>query len=256
MRLIVGLGNPGQSYDHNRHNIGFMAVDAIARRHNFSPFRPRFKGYVSEGSLGGQKLLLLKPQTYMNKSGDCVGQAMRFYKIPSENISVIYDELDLAPFKIKVKTGGGAAGHNGIRSLSQHIGPSFERIRLGIGHPGDKSLVHNYVLGDFAKSEQRDLIELLDAVADTIEWIARGDGPRFMTELARVRSGNSQSNQKIISPALKSFDKKTNLSPVEQKVTIDASRTAAEITGKKPRSMAEALKTLFSAGRPDSENKD
>ena len=141
MFLLVGLGNPGRSYAHNRHNIGFMAIEAIGRRHGFSPVRSRFSGLVSEGVIKGERTLLLQPQTYMNESGRSVGEAARFHKIALENIIVLHDELDLAPAKCRIKTGGGVAGHNGLRSISAHIGNDYKRVRLGIGHPGDKSLV-------------------------------------------------------------------------------------------------------------------
>ncbi|HRY03209.1 MAG TPA: aminoacyl-tRNA hydrolase, partial [Beijerinckiaceae bacterium] len=149
MLLFVGLGNPGRQYARNRHNIGFMAIEQIARAHNFAPFRARFQGRVSEGQIGGEKVILLEPETYMNESGRAVGEAARFYKIGLDGIAVFHDELDLAPGKCRVKIGGGAAGHNGLRSIDAHLGKDYRRIRLGIGHPGDKNLVHSYVLNDF-----------------------------------------------------------------------------------------------------------
>jgi peptidyl-tRNA hydrolase, PTH1 family len=152
--LFVGLGNPGAKYSGNRHNIGFMAVDAIVRRHAFSSWRKKFNSDMAEGKLGGEKVLVLKPQTYMNESGRAVGEAVRFHSIPLANVYVFYDELDLEPGKMRVKLGGGAAGHNGIRSIAAHITPEFKRVRLGIGHPGDKDLVMPHVLGDFAKSDR------------------------------------------------------------------------------------------------------
>lgn len=154
MRLFVGLGNPGGKYEQNRHNVGFMAVDRIAADHGFGPWRNKFQGAVAEGRLGTEKVLLLKPGTYMNKSGQSVGEAMRFFKLAPEDVTVFHDELDLAPGKCRVKTGGGLAGHNGLRSLDAHIGPAFQRVRLGIGHPGHKDRVSGWVLGDFAKAEQ------------------------------------------------------------------------------------------------------
>ena len=165
MLLFVGLGNPGREYNNNRHNIGFMAVDEIVRRHNFSSPKTRFQGLTCEGRLGSEKILILKPQTYMNLPGQSVGEAARFYKIPPEDIVVFHDELDIPATKIKFKTGGGNAGHNGLRSIDQHIGKNYHRIRMGIGHPGDKDRVHGHVLGDFAKADQKWLEQLLEAVA-------------------------------------------------------------------------------------------
>ena len=168
MYLLVGLGNPGSEYENNRHNIGFMAVDEIVRRHGFAPARKRFQGLIGEGSLAGRKVMALKPQTFMNESGRSVGAAARFYKLRPEQIVVIHDELDLAPGKLRVKQGGGLAGHNGLRSLAAHIGRDFRRIRLGVGHPGDKDRVLGHVLRDFAKSDDAWLDPLLDAIAAAV----------------------------------------------------------------------------------------
>lgn len=154
MLIIAGLGNPGSQYAGNRHNIGFMAVDAIQRRPGFSPWSKKFKALISEGELAGEKVLLIKPQTFMNLSGEAVGEAMRFYKLGPENLTAIYDELDLPAAKARIKTGGGHGGHNGVKSLDAHCGREYRRLRLGIGHPGAKELVHNHVLGDFAKVDQ------------------------------------------------------------------------------------------------------
>jgi PTH1 family peptidyl-tRNA hydrolase len=184
MQLWVGLGNPGAQYAMHRHNIGFMAVDAIAEVHGFAPPKRAFQGWVQEGRIGPEKILLLKPATFMNESGRAAGEAMRFYKLEPGQVSAFYDELDLAPFKVKVKTGGGAAGHNGIRSLDAHLGPDFRRVRLGIGHPGHKDRVTGYVLGNFAKAEMEPLTDLLGAVAAEAEWLARGDDARFMNDVA------------------------------------------------------------------------
>jgi PTH1 family peptidyl-tRNA hydrolase len=175
MLLFVGLGNPGRAYAKNRHNLGFMALEAIARRHGFPSARSRFQGLLSEGSIAGERVLLLEPQTYMNESGRSVGEAARFHKIPPSQIVVFHDELDLAPAKCRVKVGGGVAGHNGVRSVNAHIGNDFKRIRLGIGHPGDKALVHAYVLNDFAKSDQPWVEALCEAIADNAELIVKGD---------------------------------------------------------------------------------
>jgi peptidyl-tRNA hydrolase, PTH1 family len=174
MFLFVGLGNPGAKYERNRHNIGFMAVDAIVRRHGFSSWRKKFQAEIADALIAGEKVLVMKPQTYMNESGRAVGEAMRFHQIPLENVFVFYDELDLAAGKVRVKLGGGAAGHNGIRSIASHITPEFQRVRLGIGHPGAKELVQPHVLGDFAKSDKNWLLPLLDAVADNAEMLVDG----------------------------------------------------------------------------------
>ncbi len=185
MQLWVGLGNPGPSYAMHRHNIGFMALDAIAGVHDFPPPKRAFQGWVQEGRIGGEKLLLLKPGTWMNESGRAVGEAMRFYKLAPADVTVFHDELDLAPFKLKVKTGGGTAGHNGLRSTDAHIGAEFRRVRLGIGHPGHKDRVTGHVLGNFAKAELDDLTDLLGALAAEAGWLAAGDDVRFMNEVAR-----------------------------------------------------------------------
>ncbi|KAF2990552.1 aminoacyl-tRNA hydrolase [Methylocystis sp. MJC1] len=175
MLLFVGLGNPGRQYAKNRHNIGFMALEAIARRHGFATARARFQGLVSEGNIGGEKVLLLQPQTYMNESGRSVGEAARFHKIPVGDIVVFHDELDLAPAKCRIKVGGGVAGHNGLRSITAHVGNDYKRVRMGIGHPGDKALVHSYVLNDFAKSEEPWVEALCNAIADNAALLVKGD---------------------------------------------------------------------------------
>jgi len=186
MRLVVGLGNPGSRHAKNRHNIGFMAAAAIARRYGFPTFRSRFKGELSEGLIAAERRLLLLPQTFMNASGESVLAAMSFYKIPPGEIVVIHDELDLRPGKVRVKRGGGNAGHNGLRSIDAMIGPDYWRIRIGIGHPGIKELVHPYVLQNFPAEEMRFWVEpLADAVAETIPWLLDGAPDAFMSEVAR-----------------------------------------------------------------------
>jgi PTH1 family peptidyl-tRNA hydrolase len=185
MLLIVGLGNPGSQYALNRHNIGFMAADAIHRRHGFSPWRSKFQALVSEGKLAGRKTLLMKPQTYMNESGRAVSEAARFHKIPNADIVVMHDELDLPAAKIRMKTGGGHGGHNGLRSISAHIGEDYRRLRLGIGHPGSKELVHGYVLRDFAKVDGEWINPLLDAIADNAALLADGKDSTFGNRLHR-----------------------------------------------------------------------
>jgi PTH1 family peptidyl-tRNA hydrolase len=185
MLLIAGLGNPGPKYERNRHNIGFMAVDEIVRRHSFGAWRSRFQSMAAEGSIAGEKILILKPMTYMNESGRAVGEAVRFHKLSPEQVIVIHDELDLKPGKIRVKTGGGHAGHNGLRSIDAHIGSEFRRIRVGIGHPGDKSRVHGYVLSDFAKAELPVVERTVDAIAAHIGLLVEGDGNSFMSRTAQ-----------------------------------------------------------------------
>ncbi len=187
MLLLVGLGNPGPRHANNRHNIGFMALDEIVRRHSFGPWRLRFQGQLAEGRIGAEKVLALKPETYMNESGRAVGEAVRFYKLePAEQVVVIHDEIDLVPGKIKVKLGGGAGGHNGIRSLDQHIGREYRRVRLGVGHPGDKDLVHGYVLQDFHKEDAAWLEKLIPAVAEELPRLIEGDEGGFMSRVAHI----------------------------------------------------------------------
>ncbi|GAA6147631.1 aminoacyl-tRNA hydrolase [Pseudooceanicola nitratireducens] len=184
MQLFVGLGNPGGKYAANRHNIGFMALDRIAEDHGFAPWRSKFQAEVSEGVLNGEKTILLKPMTFMNLSGQSVGEAMRFYKLAPGDVTVFHDELDLAPGKLKVKMGGGHAGHNGLRSIHQHIGAEYQRVRLGIGHPGHKDKVAPYVLSDFAKAEQAWLDDLMRGIADGAGQLAKGDPAKFMNAVA------------------------------------------------------------------------
>lgn len=187
MKILAGLGNPGAKYARNRHNIGFMAVEAIAEAHGFGPWRSKFSGQVSEGRLGTEKVLLLKPETYMNVSGDSVRAAMAFFKLSPDDLIVLHDELDLAPGKVRNKSGGGHAGHNGLRSIDAHVGPAFTRVRLGIGHPGDKRLVSNYVLSDFAKADEDWLEPLLRGIADGAPALAAGDGAGFLNAVGLRR---------------------------------------------------------------------
>jgi PTH1 family peptidyl-tRNA hydrolase len=183
MRLLVGLGNPGARYAGNRHNIGFMAVEAIARRHGFPPWRRRFQGVATEGPLAGEKVLLLLPGTFMNESGLAVAEAAHFYKIGADDIVVFHDEIDLPPAKVRVKTGGGIAGHNGLRSISSHVGNDYRRVRIGVGHPGVKELVHNHVLSDFAKAERPWVEALCDIMADNAGLLAKGDDASFQNKV-------------------------------------------------------------------------
>jgi PTH1 family peptidyl-tRNA hydrolase len=183
MRLFVGLGNPGAKYQGNRHNIGFIALDVMARRHGFAPWRRRFQGETSEGTLDGERVVLLRPTTYMNESGRAVGEAMHFFKMTLSDISVFHDELELPPGKIRVKIGGGIAGHNGLRSISAHAGNDYRRVRMGIGHPGVKDLVHAYVLNDFAKAERPRFEALCDIVADNAGLLATGKDATFQNKV-------------------------------------------------------------------------
>ena len=183
MQLFVGLGNPGAKYARNRHNIGFLAVDEIARRHGFAPWRRRFQGETSEGSLDGERVILLKPTTYMNESGRAVQEAANFFKLGASEITVFQDELELPPAKVRVKVGGGIAGHNGLRSISSHIGNDYRRVRLGIGHPGLKELVHGYVLSDFAKDEASWVAALCEAIADSASLLATARDSTFQNKV-------------------------------------------------------------------------
>ena len=187
MQIWAGLGNPGAQYALHRHNVGFMAVDAIAEVHGFGPWTKKFRSLISEGPIGRHKVLLVKPQTFMNDSGDAVQQALNFYKLDEEALTVFHDELDLAPFKVKARVGGGLAGHNGLRSINASLGPDFRRVRIGIGHPGpgQKEKVTPYVLGNYHKLEMEELSDMLAAMASEAEWLADGDDVRFMSEIAR-----------------------------------------------------------------------
>jgi PTH1 family peptidyl-tRNA hydrolase len=183
MRLFVGLGNPGTRYSAHRHNIGYRVVDAIAQRHGIGPWRRRFQGVAAEGAMGGERVLLLKPETYMNDSGRSVAEAAHFYKLDVGDIVAFHDELDLPPAKLRVKVGGGVAGHNGLRSLTSHIGNEYRRVRIGIGHPGVKELVHSYVLNDFAKSDRAWVDALCGVIADNAELLVRGEDASFQNKV-------------------------------------------------------------------------
>ncbi|WP_319530365.1 aminoacyl-tRNA hydrolase [uncultured Cohaesibacter sp.] len=253
MYLLVGLGNPGPQYASNRHNIGFMVVDEIARVHNFGPWRRKFQGEVCEGQIGPHKALLLKPTTYMNESGRAVTEACRFYKIAPKDVFVFHDELDLAPGKVKAKLGGGVAGHNGLRSTSAHIGNEFHRVRLGIGHPG-RERVTQWVLGDFAKADREWLEPELDALAKAAPSLLEGDLGRFMTDYSQILSPPINGHKKP-----KSADKREPSSKggeaaagTSKQTSKEASKPAATPSGSAaedaaPRNaMAEALMRLVS----------
>ena len=239
MIIIAGLGNPGAKYQDNRHNIGFMAVDAIHRRHSFSPWSKKFKAEIAEGEIAGEKVLLMKPQTFMNLSGDSVGEAMRFYKLGPGDIVAVHDELDLPPGKVRLKTGGGHGGHNGLKSLDAHCGKDYRRLRLGIGHPGDKDRVHAHVLGDFAKVDRTWLDPLLDAIADNADMLVKGDDGKLMNKLALATGGKEEAEK----PAPKKAGdapQKTGQSHIRQARNSAQPKKLPE-TGP----MAEMLKRMF-----------
>ena len=209
MKLIAGLGNPGGQYENNRHNIGFMAVDVIAADHGFGPWKAKFQGQISEGRLGSEKVVLLKPETFMNRSGQSIGAAMRFFKLDPADVIVLHDEIDLAPAKVKVKSGGGHAGHNGLRSVHGHIGPDFVRVRLGVGHPGHKDAVPGFVLRDFPKADQEWLDNVLRGVSDGAANLVDADSSRFLNAVAqrvappRSGTGHRSPNPKPTPPVQK-----------------------------------------------------
>ncbi|MBW3096107.1 aminoacyl-tRNA hydrolase [Pseudohoeflea coraliihabitans] len=240
MMLIAGLGNPGAKYESNRHNVGFMAADAIARRHSFSPWSRKFRGEIAEGTLGGDKVLLLKPMTFMNASGEAIGEAMRFYKLQPENLFVLHDELDLAPGRVRVKTGGSHGGHNGLKSADSHCGNAYHRLRIGIGHPGDKARVHNYVLGNFSKADNDWLDPLLDAIADHVELLLDGQTSSFLNKLTLATREADLTQQPAQEPAPKSARKGGGQSHIRQ------ARTSRTIPAQPERGpMAEMLRKLF-----------
>ena len=235
MKLFVGLGNPGDTYARNRHNVGFVAVERIADRHRFGPWKRKFSGVAADGEIAGERVLLLKPDTYMNESGRAVGEAARFLKIGIADIIAFHDELDLAPGKLKVKTGGGNAGHNGLRSITQHVGNEFTRVRIGIGHPGAKELVHGWVLHDFARADAAWLNPLLDAIASAAGRLATGDQERFSTDVAQLL----QPERKAADTAVDRIGAATAPPP---KTTATTSHRAGERAAKRQNALAENLK--------------
>lgn len=244
MKLFVGLGNPGSAYERHRHNVGFMALDRIAERHGFAPWKKRFHGLVTDGPIGGRRVLLLKPQTYMNDSGQAVGEAQRYLKISEEDIYVFHDEIDLSPAKLKVKVGGGNAGHNGLRSISAHIGNEYARVRIGVGHPGSKDLVSHHVLHDFAKADTDWLDPMLDAMADAAGRLAAGDSARFLTDVARALQADKGSDKN----EQKSGDKPAAVAPAPR-TTAPVAHPAGERQSKRGSALAENLKKWLRGSR-------
>lgn len=243
MKLFVGLGNPGGEYARHRHNVGFMALDRIAEANNLGSWRRRFQGETAEGSIGSERVVLLKPMTYMNESGRAVGEAARFLKISPEDVYVFHDEIDLAPAKLKVKLGGGNAGHNGLRSISAHIGNEYNRVRIGVGHPGSKDAVAHYVLHDFAKAEYSWLDPMLDAMAEAASYLAKGDSARFLSQVA-LKTRDDDAPEEEAPPA-----------PAKAKPAKPAARgphPAGERQSKRATALAENLKKWL-AGRDDKE---
>ncbi len=240
MKLFVGLGNPGEKYARHRHNVGFMAIDRIASRHDAGPWRRRFQGETAELSLGGDRVVLLKPTTFMNESGRSVGEAQRFLKIPVSDVYVFHDEIDLAPGKVKVKAAGGNAGHNGLRSITAHIGNDYNRVRIGVGHPGVKEVVPHYVLHDFAKAEYEWLEPLLDAMVESARYLAHGDTARFLSHVARAEREDEEKPQKA------------SAAPLKKESAAPKSHPAGERAAKRAGALAENLKKWLS-GRSSKE---
>jgi peptidyl-tRNA hydrolase, PTH1 family len=240
MLLIAGLGNPGERYASNRHNIGFRVVDAIHRHHGFAPWRRRFQAEISEGAFGDDKVLLLKPQTYMNESGRAVGEAARFYKLTPANVLVIHDELDLNPGKIRLKTGGGSGGHGGLKSISAHIGEAYQRLRIGIGHPGAKELVNPYVLHDFSGEDRTWVLPLIDAIVDNAVLLAEGKDQTFANRVHLAMTPGDKA------PGDKAKDVRKD-SQAPRKAAITGEADTAEATPRGP--LARGLSRLFGGGR-------
>lgn len=215
MKLIVGLGNPGAKYARNRHNIGFMAVEKIAADHDFGPWKSKHQGSQNEGRFGSTRAVLLRPETFMNKSGDSVAAAMRFYKLEPEDVVVLHDELDLAPGKVKFKMGGGHAGHNGLRSIHSHLGPEYGRVRLGVGHPGHKDRVAGYVLSDFAKAEASWLDDVLRGISDGAAYLAEGDNAKFMNAVS-LRTAPARPSTGTKGPVKSASTKSAPDTPIKQ----------------------------------------
>jgi peptidyl-tRNA hydrolase, PTH1 family len=246
MKLFVGLGNPGSKYSRHRHNVGFMAVERIAERYAFGPWRKRFQGYACDGDLDGTKVLLLKPGTYMNESGRAVGEAARFLKLATSDIVVFHDELDLLPGKLKVKSGGGNAGHNGLRSITAHLDNEYARVRIGIGHPGVKELVQTWVLHDFSREDQDWLVPLLDAVADAAPRLAAGDASRFLTDVARTLEGGGSDDKSV--RRVKGAAETPPVAP-DRAAKSQSPHPAGEGAGKRATALAENLRNWLASRR-------
>ncbi len=244
MKLFVGLGNPGGEYARHRHNVGFMAVDRIAAEHGFGPWKRRFQGVTADGEIAGARVVLLKPQTYMNESGRAVGEAARFLKIAEENIVVFYDEIDLVPGKLKVKTGGGNAGHNGLRSISAHLGNDYVRVRIGVGHPGSKDLVAHWVLRDFAKADHAWLEPLLEAVAKSAGRLVKNDQSRFITDVLKLTTEEDT--------PMSRGPKKADKEPAPRARERATSHPEGEGAGKRENALAANLKKWLAGRKPKS----
>lgn len=238
MLLIVGLGNPGPKYANHRHNVGFMAVDEIHRHEGFPAWKAKFQALIAEGTIAGEKCMLVKPITFMNESGRAVGEIARFYKLTPEDVVVLYDELDLAPAKVRIKTGGGAGGHNGIRSIDAHLGKDYRRVRIGIGHPGQKNLVTNHVLGDFSKADAAWRDPLLDEIGRNADMLVKGDDAGFMNRLALATQSNEPSGARGQTSA--KAKKPKNKSHIRQ---ANKKSPAKNVPTSGP--MADMLKKLF-----------
>jgi len=238
--LIAGLGNPGPKYQNHRHNVGFLALDELHRHGSFSPWKKKFRGQTSEGMLDGQKVMLLKPETFMNDSGRSVSEAARFHKIPLGDVIVLYDELDLAPGKVRIKTGGGAGGHNGIRSIDSHLGKDYRRVRIGIGHPGHKDRVTGHVLGDFSKADHDWLDPLLEEMARSADMLVKGDDATFMNRLSLRTTSNEPSGAKGQTSAKK---QPKGQSHIRQARPVKGLNKAKSVPASGP--MADILAKLF-----------
>ncbi len=236
MLLIAGLGNPGSQYATNRHNIGFMAADEIHRRHSFSPWTKKFQALIADGIIEGEKIILIKPQTFMNLSGQAVGEAIRFYKLALSDLVVIYDELDLTAGKVRVKTGGGSGGHNGIKSIDAHCGKDYRRVRLGIGHPGVKEMVTNHVLGNFAKADSKWVAPLLDAVAANAGLLVTKDDAGFMNRVSIALGGGKTERETVAKPVAKSAGQSHIRQARQQKPAVNIPKSGP---------MADMLNKLF-----------
>lgn len=251
MKLFAGLGNPGSQYAGNRHNVGFMAVDALARTHAFGPWKRKFQGLAADGELAGEKVLLLKPETYMNESGRSVGEAARFLKIAEEDIVVFYDEIDLAPGKLKVKTGGGNAGHNGLRSISAHLGNDYVRVRIGVGHPGVKELVARWVLNDFSKVDEAWLTPLLEAIGNAAPRLVRNDQSRFLTDVAKELGQSPDPRREPKSGRASEVKPGADERAETTRPKVDKRHPAGERAGKSANALAENLKKWLAGRKTD-----